>query len=207
MKILKPLLWFIFVVLLIAALGYMLRKPIMRALGNHLVLEDSMVKVDAAFVLSGMPLERCQEAARIYRQGHTPLLVVTGENISDHLRALQIRMPDALVMERTLRDLGIDSTGIALLPTGTSTFEESEAILGYAEEKAYKRVMIISSKFHTRRIAGVFKDKFRDAGIEVFVRGADPIDYTIDKWWLSEQGLLFVNNEYMKSIYYWIRYR
>jgi hypothetical protein len=40
----------------------------------------------------------------------------------------------------------------------------------------------------------------------VIVRGADPIPYKIKGWWKYEKGMIMVNNEYMKLVYYGLKY-
>ena len=121
---------------------------------------------------------------------------------------MDLTLNDALVGQKALWDEGVDSAAVQPLQRGTSTFEESEEILGYSVAEGYRSIIVVSSKFHTRRIRSVFKDKFKAEGIDVVVIGANPAPdtYTIDEWWLDEQGLIFVNNEYVKSVYYWLRY-
>lgn len=197
--------------LILAALGllvFLLRGPLMRGIGRWLIKEDNLQQVDATFVLSGAAEERCTLAADLYQRGFTPLIIPTGEGINPTLEAMDMPIMDAEVGRQALLRMGVDSSAIRVLKRGTSTFEESEEILGYSLREEFRRIMIISSKFHTRRIQGVFKDKYHEEGIEVVVRGANPLPdtYEIDQWWQSESGLIFVNNEYMKLLYYALKY-
>lgn len=185
---------------------FLLRGPILKGVGAYLIKEDTEVRVDAAFVLSGNAYERSVKAKEMHEKGYAPLLTATGEGINDNLLALGIDISDAELGRDALIRLGVDSTAIRMLRVGTSTQEESEAILGYAKELGYQRIMIISSRFHTRRIQRVFKRKFKQAGIDVFVIGAAPRDYNTSRWWESEMGMIFVNNEYMKLLYYSWKY-
>ncbi|MEM9986912.1 MAG: YdcF family protein [Bacteroidota bacterium] len=148
------------------------------------------------------------KAAELYQQGLSPVLVVTGENINPTLQALDIELIDAIVGQQALFDLGVDSAAVKVLPRGTNTFEESEEILGFSLAEGYRRIMVVSSKFHTRRIQRTFHKKFHAEGIEVRVIGAEPPEdtYLVDEWWKSEGGLIFVNNEYLKLIYYAWKY-
>lgn len=206
MKFLKRLLIWVSTILMIGLVLYLLRFQILKGVGNILVSEDTVQTVDAVFVLSGNAFERAKAAADIYHQGLSQKIITTGEGVGSSLEALGIIMVDAEVTQEALRQLEVDSTAIELIPRGTSTYEESEHILGFARARDFKRIMIISSKFHTRRIRNVFHKKFADAEIQVFIKGAEPLNYTIEKWWESEQGMIFVNNEYMKLLYYWLKY-
>ena len=200
--------WSIALLILVVLLGagYLLRGSILKGMGNYLIKEDTEVKVEAAFVLSGMAYERSLKAREMYDKGYAPLLIPVGEGFNDNLRAVGIQLSDAALGRQALMRMGVDSTAIRILEAGTSTQEESEVILGYAKNMGFQRIMIISSRFHTRRVQKVFKRKFKDAGIDVFVVGAAPQDYDIDAWWHSEMGLIFVNNEYMKLLYYAWKY-
>lgn len=184
---------------------YFLRKPIMRGMANVLEKTDPPVQVDAAFVLSGAAEERTIKAIELFPE-FFPKIITTGEMVSQSLLALGLRYSGSEVMRDALLAGGVDSSSVAILPKGTSTFEESEEILGYAIGSGFKRIMIISSLHHSRRIHNVFTKKFREAGIEVNIQGAEPIEYDPQQWWLSEEGLIFVTNEYLKLLYYWWRY-
>ncbi|MEM6800732.1 MAG: YdcF family protein [Bacteroidota bacterium] len=204
-KFFRRLARFLIVMILLFGGLYLARVPILKAVGNFLIREDTSQKVEAAFILSGSVIERSKEALKVYRLD-SPLLICMGESISPDLEAFGYIRSDAELMQDALLRLGVDSLDIKVLKQGTSTWEESEEILGYAFAKGYKRIMIISSKFHTRRIASVFKKKFREKEIEVVVRGADPIKYDTDSWWQEEAGMIFVTNEYLKLLYYAWKY-
>jgi len=194
------------ILVLIATLLVLFRVSILQGIGNILIDEDNPVKAEAAFVLSGNSTERAQKAYNLYQQNYINKIYTTGSQINDVLMAVDVQMTDAELTQKILLDMGIDSSIVTPIDIGTSTFEESEEILGYSQQKGFKRIIVISSKFHTRRIRSVFNKKFHEAGIEVFVIGADPLKYKIEDWWNYEQSLIFVNNEYIKMVYYWLKY-
>jgi hypothetical protein len=66
--------------------------------------------------------------------------------------------------------------------------------------------MVLSSKLHTHRINEVFRKKLKDAGITLVVRGAPSSQFDEMHWWQSENGLIAVNNEWIKRMYYWWKY-
>ena len=204
-KFIKRLLIFTAVFLLLALGFYLARKPILRGIGGFLISDDVSQEVDAAFFLSGGSLERTRTVHEIYPL-YAPLLITMGKTKSNDLAAIGIEMTDAEIARRALLDEGIDSTNIRVIKQGTSTYEESEEILGYSNAQGFKRIMIISSAFHTRRIRNVFEDKFRKAGIEVVIKGVPPLDYSVDSWWNSESAMIFVFNEYAKLLYYAWKY-
>lgn len=209
MKI-KRLLRKIFILLGIPALfillAFFFRFQLLAMVGSWLIHEDTVVKVDAGFVLSGNTQERAEEAARLYKLGYVPRIIPTGATIDDDLRIMGYTYTDATLGQEALYRLGVDSAAIETLPMGTSTFEEAQAILEYCTQHQYSRVMIISSKFHTRRVRKVFRQPFDAAGITVLVKGAEVDPEFIERWYDHENGLVFVVNEYLKWVYYKLKY-
>lgn len=208
MRFFKRFMLFLLIPATVGAAVYIARRPLLRGIGHHLIKENTPRPVDAIFVLSGDPSERCPKATELYHEGMAPIIVATGEGINPTLSAMDINLTDAEVGQQALWEMGVDSSSVLTLKRGSSTFEESEEILGYSTVEGYNSVMIVSSKFHTRRIQSVFRQKFKAEGIDVVVVGAqpDPDQYQIDTWWEYEAGLIFVNNEYLKSLYYWMKY-
>ena len=192
--------------IIVGILLYLFRIQLLQFVGNFLIKEDTTVKVDAAYILSGNNLERSMEAAELWKMGYFPAVYPMGANINGNLEIIGQELADAQLIQLSLIQLGVAPEQITIIEEGTSTLEESEAILGNAKARGYKRIMIITSKFHTRRTRGVFRKKFEQAGINVFIKGANPIHYELDRWWEAEEGLIFVNNEYVKLLYYALMY-
>ncbi len=181
-------------------------RPLLRALGNYLIVEDAKTKVDGLFVLSGNAFDRGEEAARLYHEGWAPKLICLGGETNPALELYGIYDKTAVMSEGVLKDAGVPPQDIELLPKGTSTFEEFEAIRDFCKERSWTKVMVVSSKFHTRRIDRFFRLRLHMEGIEIVLRGAPESDFRESEWWKSEPGLIFLNNEYIKNMYYWLRY-
>ena len=192
--------------LVIFGLIYFVRHPLMRLVGNFLIDEDKLVRCEAVFMLSGNPESRAKEVLRVYKSGYTKRVICTGENIPDLFAAFNIKIDEADLSKKKLLDEGMPAQFIETLHIGTSTREESDAILAYCKNNKLKRIMVISDRFHTSRIDYAFRDQFEDAGIELILHGAPALSYTEDAWWANESGLLMVNNEYVKLFYYYLKY-
>lgn len=185
---------------------WLFRAPALRVVGSFLITEDTVPTCDALYVLGGAPLERGMEAARLLQQGVAPWVYCTGENIPHPLLVEGLRSNEAELSRRSAIQAGADSTRIALLPEGTSTWEESAVILEHARKKGFATVTVLSTEFHLRRVGRVFRKRFKGSGIAVHFRAAPSLHYDPQAWWKSEEGLLMVNNEYVKLCYYLVRY-
>lgn len=180
--------------------------------------ETKLEKADAIFVLGGNINDRPILAAKLYEEGWSNKIIPLGANFDFAQEVLlgcnpdcmsencNPCKPDALLMQEVLEEkLNIPFESIVPLPLGTSTKEESDAILTFSKENGYQTIIVVSDLFHLKRISYVFIDKFEQEGIRVILRGAKNSHYNEEFWWQYEAGLIMVNNEYIKLMYYWLK--
>lgn len=191
---------------LILLLLFIFRAPILRGLGNWLIEEDTLQKADIIVQLGGNPFERAVKVEELFKKGYAPLIVTTGSNQSVALQALDIHLTEAENSKQGLIHRGVTDSLIYTLNQGTSTLEEAKALKKFALEKRYKKIILVTAKFHTARVHKYFNREFEGSGITIMVCGAKPLKYQTSTWWKSEEGLLMVFNEYVKSVYYWWNY-
>lgn len=189
-------------VLLIGIVLFMVRFPILRGLGNALVYQSDLRHAEVMFVLSGSPYDRGSEAARLFAGGWANRIVCTGGIIPHDFKALGLDYYESDLIRNRLLSLNVPDSLIEVIHEGTSTKEEADIIIQYCIDHQVKSVIVLSSKFHTRRVKQVFRKRFRKAGIELCIRGAPSTQFDERTWWKSESGLLAVNNEYVKMIWY-----
>ena len=108
--------------------------------------------------------------------------------------------------QANLFQLGIPDSVIVMIRVGTSTKEEAKIIFDYCKRNNFKRIIIVSSKLHTYRVNNVFRKKLKDAGVELIIRGAPSSRFNEMEWWKTEDGLIAINNEWLKTFYYWWKY-
>ena len=186
---------------------YVFRFDVLRAFGNYLIEEDHLEQCPVLFVLSGGPWDRGNEAARLFKKGYADRIVCTGKNLPHNFKALGMDYPESEITRLNLiRNNNIADSSVKLIKKGRSTFEESNIILDYCQDNNIDKCIIVSSKFHTRRIDQVFEEKFANSGIDYILRGAPSTNYEEQRWWANEYGLIALNNEYIKIFYYWWKY-
>jgi uncharacterized SAM-binding protein YcdF (DUF218 family) len=205
-KIIRWCLWRLGIVIFLLLAAYLFRRPIMRGLGNFLIREDEIQQSEAIFVLSGGPADRAAEAARLMKSGWAPRVICTGASVPYLFEVIGDSTDEADLTRLALEQEGVAPSKITVVHEGTSTREESQIVANYCKSKAWKRIIIVSDKFHTHRIDYAFRDIFEAAGIELILRGAPSSAYREDLWWSGESGLLMVNNEYVKLFYYYLHY-
>jgi uncharacterized SAM-binding protein YcdF (DUF218 family) len=195
-----------FSIILFLVLLYTFREPELRWFATELIVEDPLQKADALVILSGGGFDRGNEAVKIMKAGYVNKAICTGGNPVIELKVFNIDTLESDMTAANLRRQGIPDSNIVELRNGTSTKEESQLIANYCHVHAIKKVMILSSKLHTRRVQEVFKPKLKKQNIEVIVRGAPNSQFDELKWWQDENGLIAVNNEWLKRFYYWWKY-
>lgn len=202
----KLLFGVLFSSLAILLILYLFRISILSAIGSYLIRESEPIPAQRIFVLGGGSFDRGFKAARLWHQGFAPQIICTGSYISGSIKSIGLEFTEAEITQMRIQSLDVDSGLVQVMNMGTSTMEESDIILNYCLINDWDKIIIVSDKFHTHRIRNVFEEKFRNAGIEVIIVGAASSRYNENEWWKKEEGLIMVNNEYLKHLYYWWRY-
>ncbi len=206
MNTLKKILIAIAAFAAVLLLLYVLRVAILQAAGGYLIYEDELAAAPVVVVLSGDPYDRGREALKLYKEGMASKIVCTGANASHNLLALGTDYIESDLTCRFLLNHGVDSLDVVSVREGTSTLEECGVIINYCETNRIDTVIVVSTRFHTRRVHNYFAPRFAKHNIKLIVRGASSSLYREDNWWKFEDGMIMVNNEYMKLLYYRLHY-
>lgn len=201
-----PLVRFFVVVMVLGMLALVFREPLMRGMGAFLIRTDTDRHVDALYVLGGSPYDRGNEASVVLAQGFAPIAYCTGSSVQQADRAMGLTITEGDLTRASAINAGADPRKILPYPYGTSTREEAAGILRHAQRIGADTIMVLSTDFHTRRVGNVFRERFKGSGITVLVHAAPSSEYDPAHWWNTEQGLLMVNNEYVKTMYYAVKY-
>lgn len=179
---------------------------------HYLVTEAPLDKADAIVVLSGSATyrERTREAARLFHEGRAPRILITNDNARGPWSSAEQR--NLFFYERAqeeLRNAGVPSQSVeVVMKPLTSTYDEAGVIRDYAEQHGLHSILIVTSPYHSRRALWVFSRVFRDTGIQVGLISARRAEESPPPitWWLTLRGWRLVPSEYVKMIYYVIKY-
>ncbi|HRN94276.1 MAG TPA: YdcF family protein [Chitinophagales bacterium] len=180
---------------------FVFRAPILRSFTCLLITQDTLEKADAIIILSGGSYDRGNKAAEIFKQGFAPLIICPGSNPAYEFKILNINITESEQAKMNLLRLGIPDSAIVVINKGTSTYEEAQAIGEYLKTKPYKKIILLTSLYHTKRAKQVF-EKFIPHNIKLIVCGAKSSRFDEYNWWRSEDGLISMNNELIKKVYY-----
>lgn len=181
--ILSSLISLLFVIVLCAVL-YFARGPILRFAGETWVVEDPLDRADAIIVLSddNFYADRATHAADLYRHGMAPIVVASGRRLRPYAGIAEL-------MEHDLIERGVPKDKIVRIShNAENTREEAQALAQQALERKWRSVIVVTSNYHTRRARYIFLHVF-PAQTQVRVSGAQDGDFDPQHWWQARKSL------------------
>jgi uncharacterized SAM-binding protein YcdF (DUF218 family) len=175
--------------------------------GGWLVVADPLERAQAIVVLSGRVPFRAMEAASIYGGGWAPEVWITRETRSAEevaLGRLGLTVVRAEVYNReVLERMGVPSDAIRVLgdPVDT-TAEEVEVIARRLDRTGGERVILVTSKPHSRRVKATWRALVGDAPRAV-VRYTTEEPYDAARWWRHTREALAVSREVFGLMNVW----
>lgn len=188
----------VMVFLVIALLPY---KFWLTQLAEILIIKDNLEVSDAIMVLSGGSINRLDYGVRLFKEGYGGVLFLSeGEDAIDGLE--EIKWID-LVLPRALES-GVAEDKIFIVRNTSSTREEADSSREGFMNQGVKSVIIVTEPYHTLRSCLTFRKTYKDRNI-IFRCRPSLGWFRSDNWWTLERGLIAVNNEYIKLVFYLIK--
>lgn len=190
--------------LVLCAVLYLFRHPILEAAGRFLVVDDPPTKADAIVVLSGSFPDRILEAVALYKDGFAPKLVLCREPDNpalDRLRELGVHLSRGAELNREVAErLGVPSSAIEVVDrSAKSTFGEARQVLRHAYDHGYHSILLVTSAYHTRRAAWIYRYVAGDS-IRIIARPAREDSFRPNGWWDDRASTRRVLVEYEKLL-------
>jgi uncharacterized SAM-binding protein YcdF (DUF218 family) len=184
--------------------------PVGPRLGSWLVAEDPLQKSDVIYVLGGSRMERPLEAADLYAEGWAPRVLLSrqlrdGGELALHARG--ISYPTEADLQRTmLASVGVPLDAIDILDDDqVSTSAEARALVTRAVQQHWMRIIVVTSKMHTRRAGLSLRRQLAPHGITLVTRASRYDSMDPEHWWRDRGDLRFTLFEYQKLGLYWMR--
>jgi uncharacterized SAM-binding protein YcdF (DUF218 family) len=183
-------LFFINVLLILIPLTFFGYRPFLRAAGNVLVVQDVPQAADAIVVLAGGEPGRALKAAELYQRHLAPVVVITTEPppaIYEEARKHGVELvPSYENYFRMLVGYGVPANNIVRIePYVYDTLDELTHVADLARQRNWKRILVVTSNFHTRRSKMVCRYVFAP-GITFSVIGSNYDSFDPDNWWTTQ---------------------
>jgi uncharacterized SAM-binding protein YcdF (DUF218 family) len=156
-------------------------------------------------VLSGRMPERALEAARIYKGGYAPAVWLThSTEPGTTLQKLSVAYIGEDTYDRQiLEHEGVPENAIRILePPIVNTADEMKTIGQALKQEKFHKVILVTSKVHTRRTRALWKRLSRQAG-EAIVRGVSDDEFDPGHWWRTTGDALDVVREVLGLLNAW----
>jgi len=187
--------------LVVIALVVVGHGPVLRLIGRALVVEDPVAKADAIVVVAGGTPSREEAAARLFREGLAPDVVLSNQFTPDRVRQLitmGARRFDYQGESRVvLEQRGVPAQAIVALSQPVKTTEAELKVVGEAaRSRGWRRVILVTSPQHSRRVKLVWSRQ-APADIESIVRVAEDDDFLDGDWWRKRREAEAILHEYL----------
>jgi uncharacterized SAM-binding protein YcdF (DUF218 family) len=152
-----------------------------------LTVESGPVSADAMVVLGGGPPVRPQRAVELFRAGEAPRIIISG-------------IGDDLANQRVLLTNQIPESAILLENKSRTTYENARFSIPLLRQMGAKRVIIVTSWYHSRRALATFRQLAPDLK---FYSRPEYLGYDSKESRVIREHM---QKEYPKLLGYWIRY-
>lgn len=183
-------------------------------LSNRLTLDDLPAPADLIFVFAGK-MERKAYGLGLYRSGIAGrLLLSVGRFEVSKMQALRLPFFGELISKRDATppdqrhffcELDGQGTHIRIPRLQVwNTYGEALGLRDYLAATPTKRVIVVSTDIHLRRIALIFRKVFRGSGIVFLYCPVSQAQTSVAKgrWWTRREGRRYVISETVKLIVY-----
>jgi vancomycin permeability regulator SanA len=167
----------------ILAVIFAARHPLMRYAAQSWVLDEPVAPSDALIVLGddNYAADRAFHAAELYREGVAPVVVASG-------RMLRRDVSIADVMQHDLDSFGVPAAAVVKLThRAQNTREEAAEAARLIKARGWKRIMVVTSNYHTRRARFIF-ERTLPPGVTLRVSAARDSEFDPSRWWETRQG-------------------
>ncbi|MBI3667999.1 MAG: YdcF family protein [Acidobacteria bacterium] len=167
-------------------------------MGGFLVRAEPPQAADVAVVLAGDGYgNRIMRAVELQRQGYVKQIIVDGP--LDNYDFDEATMAIQFAMRR-----GAPGEIFIPLPMPVrSTVAEAQVVDPEMQRRGVRKVLIVTSNFHTRRAGAVFR-RYGSPAIHYVVVAAPDHDFRPEDWWLTRDAQKVVFLEYVKLVSWWL---
>jgi len=170
--------------------------------GTLLVVRQPLERPDAIVSLASHEWERLPAAARLARENPAASIILT--------------LPEPVTIYNChdcggrigrLQHLGIPADRVHTVPlTSPGTYGEALAVLAFTRRTPIKRLLIVTTPYHTRRSLSAFRAVFAGSGVELGVEPADSSPARPTSWWATPYDRAYVAYEWAATAYYMVHY-
>jgi len=163
---------------------YVVRHPLLRFMGGFWVVDETPAQADAIVMLGddNFNADRAARAAELYRAGWAPRVVASGRYLRPYASVTELEQHD-------LEERGVPASAVVrFTQKAQNTREETAALAQLISSSGWRRILLVTSNYHTRRSRYLAERQF-PSGTTLRVVAAPDRDYDPQDWWRTRNGL------------------
>jgi uncharacterized SAM-binding protein YcdF (DUF218 family) len=163
---------------------YLVRRPLLRLAGGFWIVDETPAQADAIILLGddNFDADRAARAAQLYKAGWAPHVVASGRYLRPYATIAELE-------EHDLEDRGVAAASVVRFPHKAANTREETAALGQLiSSHRWKRILLVTSNYHTRRSRYLAERQF-PPGTMLRVVAAPDSDYDPQSWWRTRNGV------------------
>ncbi len=177
-------LFFLFVI-------YLVRHPLLGLAGSFWIVSDKPAASDAIVILGDDNYggDRATRAAQLFKDGMAPRIVASGRYLRPYATIAELE-------QRDLTDHGVPAGAIVRFDQhAENTKDEAAALAQLISARGWKRILLVTSNYHTRRARYICERSF-PAGTILLVVAAPDSQYDPHSWWHTRAGAKIFAHEF-----------
>lgn len=206
----RPVLVVVAVLVGLVGLGVLTHRPLLRAAGHALLVDDPRERTEAIVVVAGSTPGREETAAALFREGWAPRVLVSRQHVPDRVQrliAMGIRRLDLQGESvAALEKYGVPRGAIVTLDQPVEITEaELRAVAAAARERGWRRLTLVTTWSHSRRVQVIW-GRETDGTIEARLATVpDQCSADGDPWWRHRRCSEAVLHEYLGLLALYLR--
>lgn len=169
---------------------YLVRHPLLQLAGGFWIVDEVPVPADAIVMLGddNYNADRAARAAQLYKAGWAPHVVASGRYLRPYASIAELEDHD-------LTDRGVPQAAVVRFAHhAENTKDEAAALAQLISSRGWKRILLVTSNYHTRRSRYLAEREF-PSGTVLRVVAAPDSDYDPREWWRTRDGLKIFTHE------------
>ncbi len=171
---------------------YVLRHPLLRMAGSFWIVDDPPAASDAIVLLGddNYNADRATHAAELFKAGWAPRIVASGRYLRPYATIAELE-------EHDLESRGVPKNAIVRCEhRSDDTRTEAGALAATLAQHNWKRILLVTSNYHTRRAKYIAARTF-PRGTVLRVEAAPDSEYDPDHWWETRRGVKIFFHEFV----------
>lgn len=190
------------IVFLVIVIGFIGKNPLLQAVADFLVVDETASKSEIIIVLGGeITGERTKKAVELYHQGYGgKLLFSDGTDLSWRTKAVDEMVALAL-------ELDVPKEDIVKETDSRSTYENAVYSKDMMIENNWDSAVVVTTEWHSKRSQFIFDTVFKGSGVRLtYATAADERIDSLNEWWKDSEKQQIVLTEWAKLLVYWLKY-